>query len=59
VSTQTISFDVSRSADLLTATAEFPLRQSALGLTPFSVMMGALRVEDQIRVKLKLVAVPR
>lgn len=59
VSTQQLHFDVSRSADLLTATAEFPLRQSALGLTPFSVLMGALRVEDEIRVKLILVAVPR
>lgn len=59
LSTQEISFDVTRGADLLTATAEFPLRQSALGLTPFSVMMGALRVEDEIRVKLKLVAVLR
>jgi hypothetical protein len=59
VSTRTISFDLSRSGDLLTATAEFPLRQSALGLTPFSVMMGALRVEDEIRVKLTLVAVRR
>jgi hypothetical protein len=59
MTTQTVSFDAARSADLLTATAEFPLRQSALGLTPFSVMLGALRVEDEIRVKLKLVAVPR
>jgi hypothetical protein len=59
LSTQRIFFDATRSADLLTATAEFPLRQSALGLTPFSVMLGALRVEDEIRVKLRLVAVPR
>jgi len=59
ISTQKISFDVTRSADVLTATAEFPLRQTSLGLTPFSVMMGALRVEDEIRVKLTLVAVPR
>ncbi len=59
VSTRKISFDVARDAALLTATAAFPLRQSELGLTPFSVMMGALRVEDEIRVKLTLVAVPR
>ncbi len=32
------------------------VRQSALGLTPFSVMLGALQVQDELTVKFKLVA---
>ena len=41
----------------LTAAGALTLRQIALGLTPFSVFLGALRVEDEMRVKFKLVAV--
>jgi hypothetical protein len=55
-STQVVPFRLRRSADGLTASAEFPLRQTDLGLTPFSVMMGALRVEDQMQAALSLVA---
>jgi polyisoprenoid-binding protein YceI len=36
--------------------AVFTVRQTALGLTPFSALLGALRVEDQLRVKLDLTA---
>ncbi len=32
------------------------LRQTALGLTPYSVMLGALQVQDEVTVKFKLVA---
>jgi hypothetical protein len=35
---------------------EMPLRQSDLGLTPFSAMLGALQVEDEMRVKFRIVA---
>jgi len=41
---------------VLTATGEFPLRQSELGLTPFSAMLGALQVEDQMRIRFHIVA---
>jgi hypothetical protein len=55
-STEVVTFRLRRSPGGLTASAEFPLRQTDLGLTPFSVMMGALRVEDQMLVTLSLVA---
>ncbi|NNM61452.1 MAG: YceI family protein [Steroidobacteraceae bacterium] len=38
------------------ASASFALRQTTLGLTPYSVMLGALRVRDEIRLKIAIVA---
>jgi hypothetical protein len=49
-------FTVDSSAGRLHAQAAFTVRQTALGLTPFSALLGALRVEDELRVKLDLVA---
>lgn len=43
----------------IVASAEFPLRQTSLGLTPFSALGGALRVRDGMKVALRLVARPR
>ncbi len=43
-------------AGTLRVSAGFPVAQSALGLTPFSVMLGALRVEDMLEVELDLTA---
>ncbi len=40
----------------LTVTGEMPLRQSELGLTPFTALMGALAVEDEMRVRFRIVA---
>ena len=37
---------------------ELPLRQSDLGLTPFSAMLGALQVEDEMRIRFLIVARP-
>ena len=42
----------------LSATGSLELRQSALGLTPFRLMLGALQVEDAMTVKFQIVAVP-
>ncbi len=42
----------------LVASGEVELRQSQLGLTPFSVMMGALQVQDAMQLQFRLVAVP-
>jgi polyisoprenoid-binding protein YceI len=42
--------------DRLQASGEFKLEQSALGLTPFSVMLGALAVQDELRVQFAIVA---
>jgi hypothetical protein len=42
----------------LDATGSLDLRQSALGLTPYSLMLGALQVQDAMTIKFKIVAVP-
>ncbi len=41
----------------LIASGSLELRQSALGLTPYSLMLGALQVQDMVRLKFKIVAV--
>jgi polyisoprenoid-binding protein YceI len=40
----------------LTASGELPLTQSDLGLTPFSAMLGALAVQDEMKVRFHFVA---
>jgi polyisoprenoid-binding protein YceI len=45
---------VTRMPGRMVARGEFPLRQSDLGLAPFSVMMGALVVVDEMRVQFEL-----
>lgn len=42
----------------LSAAGSLELRQTALGLTPFSLMLGALQVQDAMTIKFHLVAVP-
>jgi hypothetical protein len=42
--------------DGLVASGEFPLRHAELGLTPFSIMMGAIVVQDEMRVKFEVSA---
>jgi polyisoprenoid-binding protein YceI len=42
--------------DTLVVTAAFPLRQSALGLKPFSILLGALQVQDEMQIRLRLTA---
>jgi polyisoprenoid-binding protein YceI len=40
----------------LTASGELPIKQSELGLTPFSALLGALAVQDEMRVRFHFVA---
>jgi hypothetical protein len=40
----------------LTASGAFELTHAQLGLTPFSVMLGAIRVADRLNVKFRIVA---
>jgi polyisoprenoid-binding protein YceI len=40
----------------LIVSGELPIKQSDLGLTPFSAMLGALQVQDELRVKFRIVA---
>ena len=42
--------------DQVVASAEFALKQSDLGLTPFSAFLGALQVQDEMQVRLRIVA---
>jgi polyisoprenoid-binding protein YceI len=54
--TLSIAVHYQRAGDTLTITGETPLRQSELGLTPFTALMGALAVQDEMRVRIRLVA---
>jgi hypothetical protein len=45
-----------RTADELIASGEFDLTHAELGLTPYSVALGALRVADRMQVRYRLVA---
>jgi polyisoprenoid-binding protein YceI len=40
----------------LVATGELPIKQTDLGLTPFSAILGALQVQDELHVKFRIVA---
>lgn len=42
----------------LLATGELPLKQTELGLKPFSVMMGALEVKDDMKIQFHIVGRP-
>jgi polyisoprenoid-binding protein YceI len=46
-----VPMQVRRADGAITASGEFPLRQSELGLKPFSAAMGALLVVDEMRVR--------
>ncbi len=43
----------------LIASGEFKVKQTALGLKPFSALMGALQVQDELTVKFRLLAKPQ
>jgi hypothetical protein len=42
--------------DELTVSGEFDLTHSQLGLTPYSVALGALRVAERMHVRYRLIA---
>jgi hypothetical protein len=51
-----VPFALQIDAARLAATGTLELRQSALGLTPYSLMLGALQVQDTMTLKFKIVA---
>ncbi len=53
----TVPFKLETAAGRISASGTAVLRQSEMGLTPFSVMLGALQVQDELTVKFKFVAV--
>jgi hypothetical protein len=52
----TLPFVLEAPDGALAASGTAVLRQSALGLTPLSIMLGALQVQDELTVKFKIVA---
>jgi polyisoprenoid-binding protein YceI len=42
--------------NVVVVSGEFPLKQSDLGLTPFSALLGALQVVDEMKVRFRIVA---
>jgi polyisoprenoid-binding protein YceI len=42
--------------DAIVLTGEFPLKQTDLGLTPFTALLGALQVVDEMKVRFRVVA---
>jgi YceI-like domain len=57
-STIDVPFALQSDSRHLSATGSLELRQSALGLTPYSLMLGALQVQDAMTIKFKFIAVP-
>ena len=47
---------VRREADRLIATGQLEILQSDFGITPFSLLAGALRVKDEMKIEYRLVA---
>lgn len=56
-STIDVPFALHADPHRLSATGMVELRQTALGLTPYSLMLGALQVQDSITIKFAIVAV--
>lgn len=55
-STVEVPFALQVDAGRLAATGTLQMRQSALGLTPYSLLLGALQVQDTMTIKFKIVA---
>jgi hypothetical protein len=55
-STIDVPFALQMESGRLSATGTLELRQTVLGLTPYSLMLGALQVQDQMTIKFKIVA---
>lgn len=56
-STLVVPFTLTTTPDRVSGSGTFVLRQSDLGLVPFSILLGALQVQNDITVKFHLVAV--
>ncbi len=55
-STIEVPFDLKSEPRTLSANGTVDLRQTDLGLTPYSLMLGALQVQDSMTIKFKIVA---
>jgi polyisoprenoid-binding protein YceI len=52
-----VPFELKALPHAVSASGSIELRQTGLGLTPYSLMLGALQVQDLMRVKFSIVAV--
>jgi len=52
-----VPFMLTMTSDRVSGSGSFVLRQSDLGLVPFSILLGALQVQNDITVKFNLIAV--
>jgi polyisoprenoid-binding protein YceI len=52
----TVPLTYTLSASELLAQGELPLKQSQLGLAPFTALLGALAVQDEMQVQIRIVA---
>ena len=55
-STVVVPVHFERQGDAMVLTGEFPLKQTDLGLTPFTALLGALQVVDEMKVRFRVVA---
>jgi hypothetical protein len=53
-----VPFRLQSDGSRVAATGSIEVRQSTIGLTPYSLMLGALQVQDAMTIKFKFVAVP-
>jgi YceI-like domain len=53
-----VPFTLQSDSSRLSAVGSLELRQSDLGLSPYSLMLGALQVQDAMTIKFKIVAAP-
>ena len=51
-------FNLQSDPQRVSATGTVQLRQTDLGLTPYSLMLGALQVQDTVTIKFKIIALP-
>jgi hypothetical protein len=56
VHTVTVPLSYTLKANELLAQGEFALKQSDLGLAPFTALLGALAVQDEMQLQLRIVA---
>jgi len=56
VSTVVVPVRYTQNANDIVVSGEFLLKQTDLGLTPFSAMLGALQVVDEMKVRFRVVA---
>lgn len=52
----TLPIAINKNDDKLIVAAQFPVKQSDFGITPLSVLGGAIQVADTVRVRMRLIA---